>query len=202
MAKSKQAERISAYRFQPKQYTILTPEQARYAAQAGGVDIMAQYVSMRKVAQERLRKLEKAGLSDSDIWRENVNRFPSKKEIGSDARLLYDAIADVSHFLAVKKSTVGGYHEIVDKAAETFTRHYGSEGLTGMDWKTFGKMMGEIKSHSRANAYYRGWKNAYRNALSMAKKRGMSAADLNKAVSEGAMRIGPRGGLHPIRRSN
>ena len=195
-------EHLKAFQFKAKQYDVMTPEQARYAAQADGVDIIAQYVSMRKVAQERLRKLEKAGLSDSEIWRENVNRFPSKKEIGSDARLLYDAIADVSHFLAGKKSTVGGYHKIVDTAAETFARHYGSEGLTGMDWQTFGKMMGEIKSHSRANAYYRGWKNAYRNALSAAKKRGMSAADLNRAVSEGAMRIGPRGGLHPIRRSN
>ena len=190
---------IKAHQYKRKEFEVLTPEQARYAAQAEGRDILTEYTQMRKVAQERLRKLEKAGLSDTEVFRENVNRFPSRKEIGSDARLLYDAIADVTHFLAGKKTTVGGYHEIVDTASETFTRHYGAEGLTGLDWKTFGKMMGEIKSHSRSNAYYRGWKSAYRNALSAAKKRGMSAEELNKRVSEGTMRIGPRGGLHPIR---
>lgn len=190
---------IKAHQFKAMSFDVMTPEQARYAAQAEGRDILAEYARMRKVAQERLRKLDKAGLSDTEVYRENVNRFPSRKEIGADSRLLYDAIADVSHFLAGKKTTVGGYHEIVNRAEETFTKHYGTEGLTGLDWKSFGKMMGEIKSHSKAGAYYRGWKTAYRNALSAAKKRGMSAEELNRRVSEGSMRIGPRGGLHPIR---
>ena len=191
-------KQIKAYQFRAKQFEVVTPEQARYSAEAGGRDIMAEYAQMRKVANERLRKLKKAGLTDTVEYRENVNRFPSRKEIGTDLRMLYDAVADVTHFLAGKKTTVGGYHESTEKAIAKFSRHYASEGLVGMDWKTFGKMMESIKSHARSNAYYRGWKNAYRSALSNARKRGMSAEELNKKVSEGLVKIGPRGGLKDV----
>ena len=186
---------IKAFQFKPEKVEVLTPEKARYLAEAEGRNIMQEYTRLRKVAQERLRKLSKAGLSDISVFTENVNRFPGKKEIGSDMRMLYDAIADVTQFLAVKKSTVGGYHEMTSSAISTFTRHYGSEGLTGLDWKSFGKMMGAIKSHAKSSAYYRGWKNAYRSALSAAKKRGMSAEQLNAAVAAGTIQIGVRGGL-------
>ena len=181
--------------FQRKAYEVITPEKARYLAEAEARDMMREYLQMRHVANERLRKLEKAGLADTATYQDNINRFPLKREIGSDTRMLYDAIADVTQFLAGKKSTVGGYREITGSAIETFTRPYGAEGLTGMDWKTFGKMMGEIKGHARSKAYYRGWKNAYRAALSNAKKHGMSAAELNAAVAAGAIKIGVRGGL-------
>lgn len=191
--------------FQAGKWEVLTPERARYLAEAEGQNIMQEYTRLRKVAQERLRKLSKGGLADTSVYTENVNRFPGKKEIGSDMRMLYDAIADVTQFLALKKSTVGGYHQVTGSAISTFTKHYGSEGLVGLDWKSFGKMMGAIKSHAKSSAYYRGWKNAYRSALSNARKRGMSAAELNAAVSSGAIQIGVRGGLkdasgRPLRR--
>ena len=192
-------KQIKPYQFKALHVDILTPEAARYADQVQGRDIMREYMSLRKVAQERLRKLKIAGLTDIDAYTENVNRFPSKREIGSDSRLLYDAIADVTQFLSIKKSRVGGYHEIIESAETKFEKHYGAEGLQGLDWRTFGKMMEAIKTHANASAYYRGWKRAYRSALSAAKKRGMTAEQLNKAVSEGAMRIGPRGGLYPVR---
>ena len=182
-------------RFARKMFDVYTPEAARYKALAEGVDMMKEYQEMRKVAQERLRKLEKAGNMADAIYRDNINRFPRKSEIGSDARMLYDAIADISHFLAEKKSTVGGYKQIVASAVKTFTENYGSEGLTGMDWKTFGEMMKGIKSHAKSKAYYSGWKNAYRSALSNARKRGMTADDLNAAVAAGQIKIGVRGGL-------
>ena len=186
---------IKARQYKPEKVEVLTPEKARYLAEAEGRNIMQEYTRLRKVAQERLRKLEKAGLSDTAVYSENVHRFPGKKEIGSDMRMLYDAIADVTQFLAAKKSTVGGYRAGAESAIEKFTRPDGSEGLTGMDWRTFGKMMGAIKSHARSSAYYRGWKNAYRSALSAAKKRGMSAEQLNAAVAAGTIQIGVRGGL-------
>ena len=191
--------------FKAGKWEVLTPERARYLAEAENWNAMQEYTRLRKVAQERLRKLSKGGLSDTSVYQENVNRFPGKKEIGSDMRMLYDALADVTQFLAMKKSTVGGYHDITASAITKFTKHYSKEGLVGLDWKSFGKMMGAIKSHARSSAYYRGWKNAYRSALSNARKRGMSAEELNAAVSAGAIQIGVRGGLkdahgRPLRR--
>ena len=185
----------------PGKWEVLTPERARYLAEAEGRDIMQEYTRLRKVAQERLRKLKKAGFTDYEIWKDNINRFPSKKEIGSDFRLLYDAIADVSHFLALKRSTVGGQNTYFEKSQAKFSQHYNKEGLTGLDWKAFGSMMESIKKSAKSKERYAQWKTAYRAALSKAAKRGMSAEDLNRAISEGKMSIGAQGGLYHVSRT-
>lgn len=181
--------------FARKMFDVYTPETARYKAMTEGADIMAEYLSMRKVAQERLRKLKKAGRESDAIYRDNTNRFPGKKEIGSDVRMLYDALSEVSHFLAEQKSTVGGLVSYESKALSKLTKHYASEGITGMSWKAFGKMMQSIRTHARGKAYYRTWKSAYRAALSNAKKAGLTESQLNEAVSRGEIKIGVRGGL-------
>ena len=193
--RSEQAERIAKYRFQPKTYEVYTPEEARYQAEAEGRNIRKEYQQMRRVAEKRIAALAKSGLADTELYKANVNRFPRLTEIGTDTRLLYDAMAEVSHFLSARKSTVYGYREQEESAMETFMGHYGSEGLVGLDWKTFGQMMGEIKSHAQSTAYYRRWKNAYRAAVSRAQKLGMTAQELNAKVSQGLIKIGVAGGL-------
>ena len=195
MARSKQAERISKYRFAPKTYEVYTPEKARYAAETEGANIRQQYQSLRRVAEDRLRKLRKAGLEQTSVYIDNINRFPRLTEIGTDNRMLYDAIAEVTHFLAEKKSTVYGYHEQEVAALETFSGNYSAEGLVGLDWRAFGSMMGAIKSHAQSKAYYRRWKTAYRAALSRAGKLGLTAQELNEKVSQGIIKIGVAGGL-------
>ena len=195
MAYSEKAKRIAKNQFAPKTYEVYTPEGARYAAEAEGVNIRKEYQSMRKVAETRLKRLKEGGLSDIDTYTRNVNRFPRLSEIGQDNRLLYDALSEVSHFLAERKSTVYGYRAIQESAIETFAGHYGSEGLVGLDWKAFGKMMEAIKGHANSAAYYRRWKSAYRAALSRAQKLGLSAEELNAKVSAGLIKIGVSGGL-------
>lgn len=208
MARSKQAERISKYRFAPKTYEVYTPEKARYAAEAEGMDIRKQYQQMRRVAEKRLKRLSEAGLGDTEISMDNVNRFPRLTEIGTDSRLLYDAIAEVSHFLAQRKSTVYGYREMETSALETFTERHQGEGVTGLSWKAFGSLMESIKKPgiigrklddakkiAQSMAYYRRWRNAYRAAVSRAEKLGMTVDELNEKVSKGLIKIGAAGGL-------
>lgn len=195
MARSKQAGRIAQYRFAPKTYEVYTPEKARYAAEAEGANIRQQYQSLRRVAEDRLRKLRKAGLEQTSIYTENVNRFPRLTEIGTDNRMLYDAIAEVTHFLAAKKSTVYGYREQEAAALETFTGHYSAEGLTGLSWKAFGSLMKSIKGTAQTSAYYRRWKTAYRAAISRAQALGLTVEELNEKVSRGLIKIGAAGGL-------
>lgn len=180
--------------FKRKEFDVYTPELAKYKAMSEGKDIMQEYLHMRKVAQERLRKLSLKDFGTNRIYTDNINRFPRKREI-TDAAMLYDAIADISHFLAAKQSTVGGIHTAMTQAQQTFEAHYGPEGLQGLDWKSFGEMMRSIKSSAKSKAYYSGWRNAYRRALSRSKKLGMSAEELNKAVSEGTIKIDAGGRL-------
>lgn len=195
MARSEQAQRIAKYRFAPKSYDVLTPEQARYEAETEGRNIRKEYQQLRRTAEKRIAALAKSGLADTEIYKANVNRFPRLTELGTDTRLLYDAMAEVTHFLAQRKSTVYGYREQEEKALDTFRGHYGSEGIMGLDWKSFGQMMGAIKSHAQSTAYYRRWKNAYRAAVSRAAKLGLTPAQLNEKVASGAIKIGVSGGL-------
>lgn len=194
MTRSKQAERIAKYRFQPKSYEVLTPEEVRYYSDQGR-NIRKEYQAMRRTAEKRLKALEKDGLADTSIYKENVNRFPRLTEIGKDSGLLYDAVAEVSHFLAMKKSTVYGYREWEEKSMEKFMGNYGSEGFTQLSWKAFGSLMEHIKGTAQTAAYYRRWKTAYRAAVSRAEKLGLSVEELNEKVSRGQIKIGAAGGL-------
>lgn len=180
--------------FMRKEFNVYTPELAKYKAMSEGKDIMQEYLNMRKVAQERLRKLSIGGFEANRLYSDNINRFPRKREI-TDAAMLYDAIADVSHFLTAKQSTVGGIHAAMSQAQQTFEAHYGAEGLQGLDWQSFGEMMRSIKSSAKSQAYYSGWQKAYRRALSRSKKLGLSAEELNEAVSEGSIKIDAGGRL-------
>ena len=195
MARSKQAERIRKYRFAPKSYDVLTPEQARYDAETGGRNIRKEYQQLRRTAEKRIAALAKAGLADTEIYKANVNRFPRLTEIGTDTRLLYDAIAEVTHFLSLKKSTVYGYREWEEKSLATFQARHENEGLTDLSWKAFGTMMENIKGTAQTAAYYRRWKTAYRAALSRAEKLGLTMEQLNEKVSRGLIKIGAAGGL-------
>lgn len=180
--------------FKKKEFDVYTPELAKYKAMSEGKDIMQEYLDMRKVTQERLRKLSIAGFDTNRMYSDNINRFPRKREI-TDASMLYDAIADISHFLAAKQSTVGGIRASMSQAQQTFEAHYGAEGLQGLDWNTFGELMRSIKSNAKSQAYYGGWRKAYRRALSRSKKLGMSAEELNQAISEGVIKIDAGGRL-------
>lgn len=195
MAYSEKANRIAKFQFTPKSYDVYTPEGARYAAEAEGVDIRKAYQSMRKVAEERLRKLGASDYKTTEIYKDNVNRFPRLTEIGKDNQLLYDAIAEVSHFLSLKKSTIYGYREYERKSLESITETYGSEGIKGLSWRAFGSMMESIKGSAQAMARYNRWKQAYRAALSRARKLEISREQLEKLVADEVIKIGASGGI-------
>lgn len=194
---AKNVDRLREYQYRPKTVDVLTPEQAAYLAKQG-VDIRAEYAVLRKRANQRLRDLAAAGFGKSDVYRDWVNRLPTLIEIGSgtgmDTSLLYDAIAEATRFLAMKRSTVGGYNEYLERTAHTFARHYGKE-LPEMEPELFGELMRSIKAHASAESYYRGWQTAYRKVLSNAKRAGLTQDQLIEAVQNGEISIGAKGGL-------
>lgn len=185
-------------KFERKQVDVYTPELASWKASQPGFDVRREYAILRKRAEQRLRDLKAAGYSSSDIYRDWKNRFPTLKEIGSgagmDRQLLYDALSEVTRFLAMKRTTVGGYREVERKAEETFRRHYGDE-LPAMSQGLFGELMQSIKTGAVSEAYYRGWKGAYRKVLSNAGRAGLSEKQLVGLIKSGDIRLGPKGGL-------
>ena len=183
--------------FQRKAVEIYTPERAAYEMRQGR-DIRAEYATLRHRAQERLRELKTSGRENLEVYRDYKNRFPTLTEIGKgkyqDKQLLADAYAEVTRFLNMRQSTVGGYKESAEQAASTFEKHYGDE-LPYMDHELFGEMMRAIKDSERGKAYYRNWKKTYRALLSNADRAGLSQDDLLDAIKSGEISIGPKGGL-------
>lgn len=186
-------------RFERKPVEVLSPERARYLDIQQG-NMRELYRTYRKRAEQRLRDMEAAGMSHLEAYTDNKNRFPTLKEIGSgqstNKQLLYDAMSEVTRFLNLRDSTPGSYHERLRQSEETFKRHYGEEfeGLT-LSQAALGELMESIRQSVRAQAYYRGWKKAYRKVLSNAQKAGFTGASLEKAIKGGAVRIGAGGGL-------
>ena len=190
------------FEFKRGEYTVYTPEMARYLAEAEGFDVRREYMKMRKVAQDRLYKLKKRGFASFDIVASNVNRFPRIVEIGNDKQMLYDALAEVSRFLNLKQSTVGGMNETERKWREKFESHYDRDDLKESDrirdvnHALFGEVMRAIKSHAKSKMYYSRWKETYRKVVASANKKGISAAELAQLVQNERITIGPKGGLY------
>lgn len=190
------------FEFKRGDYRVYTPEMARYLAEAEGFDVRKEYMRMRNVAQDRLYKLAKKGFATYDIVASNVNRFPRLVEVGNDRQMLYDALAEVSRFLNMKQSTVGGMHETERAWKEKFDSHYDrpdleeSERIHNVNPALFGEVMRAIKSHANGKMYYSRWKETYRKVVASANKKGITEADLFQLVQNEQISIGPKGGLY------
>lgn len=180
-------------KFQRKIVDVLIPEQVEHRIMQG-FDVKAEYRILRKRAEQRIRDLESAGFKNLDTVRNYKNRFPRVKEI-YDKSMLADAYAEVTRFLNLRQSTVGGYREAMAQAESTFREHYGDE-LPDMPQALFGEMMRAIKESANAKAYYKGWKATYRQVLSNADRAGLSPEDLADAIKNGEINLGPKGGLY------
>ena len=216
------ARKATGRPFARKAVEILTPEDVE-AREVRGEDMRSYYNTLRRRAEQRLRDLKSGGGENLDVYRDYVHRFPTLIEIGKgdsmDRQLLYDATAEVTRFLSLRSSTIGGYNEILRETSETFLGHYGPgtrENLPEMDRRLFGELMRSIKKpqkaamraqmagntleaarlSAQARAFYSGWKKAYRDALSKAQRAGMTQDELLKAIEKGTVSIGPRGGLY------
>lgn len=189
-------------KFERREYQVYTPEMARYLAEAEGFDVRQEYKRMRNVAQDRLYKLAKKGFATYDIVASNVNRFPGLVEVGNDQQMLYDALAEVSRFLNLKQSTVGGMHETERAWKEKFESHYDRpdleefERVHNVNPALFGEVMRAIKSHANGKMYYSRWKETYRKVVASANKKGITEDDLLQLVRNEKISIGPKGGLY------
>ena len=106
--------------------------------------IKKEYQRLRKVANERLRKLKKAGYADSEIYMRFKSAFPAYTDIKTNTSLGIH-MADVRHFLGLKTSTVGGIHKL---EAQTIQRMHES-GYTFINkdnLRAFGAFMDAVRA--------------------------------------------------------
>lgn len=107
-------------------------------------DMKKEYQRLRKVANERLRKLEKAGYADSDIYMRFKSSFPAYTDIKTNTALGIH-MADVRHFLGLKTSTVGGMHKVESNTIQRLHKS-GYTFINTDNLKAFGAFMDAVRA--------------------------------------------------------
>lgn len=113
----------------------------------GDVDPAAlkkEYQRLRKVANERLRKLKKAGYDNSEIYRRFRTAFPAYSKVKTNTALGIH-LADIRHFLGLKSSTVGGIHQMEAKTIQRL-HESGYTFINKENLKAFGAFMDAVRA--------------------------------------------------------
>lgn len=113
--------------------TIFTAREAR-----------AEYARLRKVANSRIERLEKAGYSDSSIIRRYGDGYESLR--GANENTVRKALGDVAHFLGMKTSTVQGQRAALRNYIETMHEH-GYDFINKDNAEQFRRFMAAARSH-------------------------------------------------------
>ena len=106
--------------------------------------IKKEYQRLRKVANERLRKLKNSGYSDSEIYRRFRTAFPEYSKIKTNTALGIH-LADVRHFLGLKTSSVGGMHKVENTIIQRL-HESGYMFINKGNLKAFGAFMDAVRS--------------------------------------------------------
>ena len=102
-----------------------TPSEIKAKLEAGGDlkrEVRKEYTRLRDIAQKRIKRLAKAGYTDTEVYQRNYKHYPKLKSIKSDSELA-QRLSDLSRFVASKSSTVKGLKEREKKVLETVHKH-------------------------------------------------------------------------------
>lgn len=107
-------------------------------------DIKKEYQRLRKAANERLRKLKKAGYADSEIYWRFRTAFPAYSKVKTNTALGIH-LADIRHFLGLKTSTVGGRKRVESQTIQRL-HESGYTFINKENLKAFGAFMDAVRS--------------------------------------------------------
>lgn len=115
------------------------------------LEIKNEYQRLRKVANERLRKLEKAGYSDLEVYKRFRSKFPEYSRIRTNNALGIH-LADAKHFLELQTSTVGGVHK-VEKRILNSLHESGYTFVNKDNLRAFGDFMDAVRAKYKGLIY-------------------------------------------------
>lgn len=121
-------------------YPVYSPQQLREMSDA---DLRKEYSRLRKVANERINRLKKAGFGGSKEVEYNAGVYVPLKEVGSRRELML-LTSQVSKFLAAKRSTVTGQRETIRRSVATWNRK--GVNVTAANYGKFVDLLTTLKS--------------------------------------------------------
>lgn len=105
--------------------------------------VRKEYTRLRDIAQKRLKRLEKAGLTDTEVYQRNIKHYPKLENIKSKNELSA-RLSDLARFIASERSTVSGFKAIRKKSLETLHEH-GYDFVNESNFKDFAEFMAEYR---------------------------------------------------------
>lgn len=121
-------------------YRVYSPQQLRKMSDA---DLRKEYSRLRKVANERINRLEKAGFGNSKEVEYNAGVYVPLKEVESRRELVM-LTSQVSKFIAAKRSTVSGQKETIRRSVATWNRK--GVNVTAANYGKFIDLLTTLKS--------------------------------------------------------
>ena len=116
-------------------------------------NLREQYRQLRKVENERLRAMEKAGLTDTRTYQFNKGRYEAPSTL-SDAEIAA-RMPDLARAIMSKGNTVGGIRQIAQKQIETLKDE--NEAWNFLNKKNavaFQQFMDDMKNSDDENRWY------------------------------------------------
>lgn len=113
--------------------------------------VRKEYTRLRDIAQKRLKRLEAAGYSDTQVYKLNIKHYPKLKDIKTDYELM-GRLSDLSRFVLSKMSTVSGRKEVEQKTLSTLHEH-GYTFVTSDNLRAFGDFM-EVYRNQKLDMLY------------------------------------------------
>ena len=129
-----------------------TPSGILQEIEAGNMKaVRKEYTRLRDISQKRLKRLAKAGFTETETYKMNVSHYPVLKDIKS----VYDLaqrLSDLARFISAPRSTVFGMKRHRSKALETFEEH-GYDFVTKENLEDFGAFMEEYRNQKLDQEY-------------------------------------------------
>lgn len=123
--------------------------------------VRSEYRKLQKRAASRLKTFEKAGLSETSVYRYNKEMLQSISKL--DKGDLAYALADAYRFLTSARGTAAGYIRVQQKAVDTLN----AGGLTGINMDNI-DAFGRYMEYARAQGIARGTFDSERAAEAFA----------------------------------
>lgn len=121
-----------------------SPVYLRHLMNTGSeAEVRKEYTRLRDIAQKRLKRLEKAGYSELDVYKKNIKHYPKLSDIKSKNELS-SRLADLARFISSERSTVSGLKTIKEKSLKTLHEH-GYDFVTPENYEQFARFMQEYR---------------------------------------------------------
>lgn len=110
-----------------------------------------EYTRLRKVANERLRALSKAGFEDTKTYKYNKGLYDPQSKLSNEE--IASRMPDLARFIEAKTSTVGGMREQQRETIETLNDK-GYDFINKSNLAAWGNFMSYLRDTDQSKRFY------------------------------------------------